>query len=256
MCLLVVAFQVVTEAPLIVAANRDERYDRDATYLTSLSSVPPRILGGRDELAGGTWLAVNEHGVVAGLTNKPAASGRDTSKRSRGEIPLALAGQASAAEAVEGVGATLEPSTFNPCWVLVGDRESLHYVDMTDPGGARTLALPPGVHVLENKPLGEPSDKVERVRGLIGDLDGRSGDEVLCRLRTVLPDHVVPRPPIDDTEYSRLSAQISACCVHTESYGTRSAMLVRLPASEVGEPEVWASNGPSCVNVLQRASFR
>ena len=127
---------------------------------------------------------------------------------------------------------------------------------MTDPGGARTLALPPGVHVLENKPLGEPSDKVERVRGLIGDLDGCSGDEVLCRLRTVLPDHVVPRPPIDDTESSRLSAQISACCVHTESYGTRSAMLVRVPASEVGEPEVWASNGPSCVNVLQPASFR
>ena len=32
----------------------------------------PRILGGRDEVAGGTWLAVNEHGVVAGLTNQPA----------------------------------------------------------------------------------------------------------------------------------------------------------------------------------------
>ena len=45
------------------------------------------MLGGRDELAGGTWLAVNEHGVVAGLTNQPAAVGRDASKRSRGEMP-------------------------------------------------------------------------------------------------------------------------------------------------------------------------
>ena len=71
MCLLVIAFQMITDAPLIVAANRDERYDREATYLTSLLSVSPRTLGGRDELAGGTWLAVNEHGVVAGLTNKP-----------------------------------------------------------------------------------------------------------------------------------------------------------------------------------------
>ena len=46
--------------------------------------------GGRDLMAGGTWLAVNDHGVVAGLTNKPAEEGRDPSKRSRGEIPLAL----------------------------------------------------------------------------------------------------------------------------------------------------------------------
>ncbi len=255
MCLLVVAFHLVADAPLIVAANRDERYDREATYLTTLSTAHPRILGGRDELAGGTWLAVNEHGVVAALTNKPAAAGRDPAKRSRGEIPIALTGQESAADAVERVGATLEPSTFNPCWVLVGDRESLYYLDMTDTDGARTQALPSGVHVLENKPLGEPSDKVEHVRELIGDLGGHSGDEVLCRLRAVLHDHVVPRPPLDDTEASRLAAQISACCVHTETYGTRSAMLVRDPASEVEDPEVWASNGPSCVNVLQRASF-
>jgi uncharacterized protein with NRDE domain len=254
-CLLVAAFQVVADSPLIIAANRDERYDRDATYLTSLSSSSPRILGGRDELAGGTWLAVNEHGVVAGLTNKPAAAGRDPSRRSRGEIPLALAGQASAANAVERVAATLEPSTFNPCWVLVGDRESLYHVDMTDRGGVRTQALAPGVYVLENKPLGEPSDKVERVRRLIEDLGGCSGDEVLCHLRTVLADHVVACPPIDESEASRFSAQISACCVHTETYGTRSAMLVRDPASEVGEPEVWASNGPSCVNLLQQAFF-
>jgi uncharacterized protein with NRDE domain len=254
MCLLVIAFQMITDAPLIVAANRDERYDRDATYLTSLSSVPPRILGGRDELAGGTWLAVNEHGVVAGLTNKPAAAGRDPAKRSRGEIPLALAGQESAAEAVESLRATLSPGNFNPCWVLVGDRESLYYVDMTDPGGVRTQALPPGVHVLENKPLGEPSDKVEHVQELIGDLGGRSGDELLCSLRAVLRDHVAP-PAIDDTEASRRSAQISACCVHTETYGTRSAMLVRDRASDAEMPEVWASNGPSCVNVLQQASF-
>ena len=255
MCLLVAVFQVVEDAPLIIAANRDERYDRPATPLIALSPARPRILGGRDELAGGTWLAVNEHGVVAGLTNKPAAAGRDPAKRSRGEIPMVLAREASAADAVVALRATLAPESFNPCWVLVGDRDSLHYVDMTDPDGARSESLPPGVHILENKPLGEPSAKVDHVRELVGDLGSRSTADALTGVRTVLRDHVIPQPAVDDTEAALLGAQVSACCVHTEFYGTRSSMLVHDPASRHIEPQVWASNGPSCVNVLQKASF-
>ena len=118
-------FQVVPDAPLIVAANRDERLDRPALPMTVLREHGPRILGGRDELAGGTWLAVNEHGVIAGLTNQPSADGRDPAKRSRGELPLAFAVYRSAEEAVAGVRAELDPAAYNPCWMLVGDREAL-----------------------------------------------------------------------------------------------------------------------------------
>ena len=87
MCLLIALSGVVPGAPLIVAANRDEFYRRPAVTMTTLRDADPRVLGGRDELAGGTWLAVNEHGVVAGLTNQPAPGGRDLTKRSRGELP-------------------------------------------------------------------------------------------------------------------------------------------------------------------------
>src|ERR1700689_1191804 len=103
--------------------------------MTVLRDRDPRVLGGRDELAGGTWLAVNEHGVVAGLTNQPVASGRDPSKRSRGELPLAFAAYRTAAEAVAAVTARLDPSGYNPCWLLVGDREALFSVGLA--GGTR-----------------------------------------------------------------------------------------------------------------------
>src|SRR2546430_6977617 len=106
-----------------MAANRDELYARPAIPMTTLRDHGPRVLGGRDELAGGTWLAVNEHGVVAGLTNKPSPAGRDATKRSRGEIPLAFAAYPSAAEAVESACARLEPAADNPCWALVRGRE-------------------------------------------------------------------------------------------------------------------------------------
>ena len=69
MCLLIALSRVLPDAPLLVAANRDERYDRPAEAITVLRDRGPRILGGRDQVAGGTWLAVNEHGVLAGLTN-------------------------------------------------------------------------------------------------------------------------------------------------------------------------------------------
>ena len=91
MCLLVVASRVVAEEPLIVGANRDELLERPSTSVTVLDEGSPRIIGGRDELSGGTWLAVNEHGVCAGLTNQPLGDAKDPSKRSRGELPLALA---------------------------------------------------------------------------------------------------------------------------------------------------------------------
>src|ERR1700679_171007 len=121
-CLLVMAFGLDPEAPLVVAANRDERLDRPATSMTVLRASDPRILGGRDERAGGTWLAVNEFGLVAGLTNRPVPDGIDPAKRTRGELPVLLASHRSAAEAVDDFLRRISPSDYNPAWFLVGDR--------------------------------------------------------------------------------------------------------------------------------------
>src|SRR6516164_1832386 len=131
MCLLVMASRLVPEEPLIVGANRDEVLDRPATPITVLEPGPPRIVGGRDELSGGTWLAVNEHGVCAGLTNQPLGDAKDPSKRSRGELPLALARHRTAPAAVEAFLEGYRPDDYNGAWLLVGDRSSLFFVDFT-----------------------------------------------------------------------------------------------------------------------------
>ncbi|HEY2316559.1 MAG TPA: NRDE family protein, partial [Streptosporangiaceae bacterium] len=214
MCLLIAMFQVAPDAPLIVAANRDERLDRPAVPMTVLREHGPRILGGRDELAGGTWLAVNEHGVVAGLTNQPSADGRDPTKRSRGELPLAFAAYRSATEAVAGVRAELDPAVYNPCWMLVGDREALFSIGISGGSEAEVAKLAPGLHVLENAPLQSGSAKAAFVRGLVADaLAKRRADDTAAGRRTddaaatvsalevVLGDHqpAVPEPRTDAT---------------------------------------------------------
>jgi uncharacterized protein with NRDE domain len=254
MCLLVVCSQVLAEWPLIVAANRDERLDRPAAPVAVLRANGPKTVGGRDLMAGGTWLAVNEHGVVAGLTNKPAVEGRDPSKRSRGEIPLALTAGTTAVESVAAFSAATSPGDYNPCWALVGDRASLYYVDVTQPDHVLTIALGPGVHVLENKPIEEPSPKADHVRRRIGDVGSMRPEQVLTALQRVLVDHTVNQEPADDTERSQLASRASACCVHSEAYGTRSSMLIKVPGSLTAAPEVWSSDGAACTHPLMRSA--
>src|ERR687898_3218680 len=151
MCLLIVISGVVPGMPLIVAANRDERRARPAIPMTRLDGVGgPAIRGGRDEVGGGTWLATNEVGVVAGLTNRPLRDGPDTAKRSRGELPLALAAQPSAAAAVEAFGTAVVPTDYNPSWLLVADRHDVFFLDVTGTDRVVVEHRPPGVEVLEN----------------------------------------------------------------------------------------------------------
>jgi uncharacterized protein with NRDE domain len=244
-CLLVVCSRVVRGFPLVVAANRDERLDRPATAITVLRESVPRILGGRDELAGGTWLAVNEHGVVAGLTNRPSALGRDPNRRSRGELPLLLAAVKSADQAVEAFEREVQPSEYNPAWILVGDRRSLHYLELDGTDHLVHRALDPGIHVLENLAIDVASTKVDRARELVGDVSHLSADRLRDRLAAMLADHQVPS---DDGSKQALGAEgrpFRPICVHGESFGTRSSMIVLVPEDELPS-RVYVADGRPC----------
>ncbi len=264
MCLLVFAWQTEPGFPLVVAANRDERLDRPARSLCVLNERDPKILGGRDDLAGGTWLAVNEHGVVAGLTNRPSPGGRDPTKRSRGELPLVLAGHPTAEAGVHDLIQRVQPGLYNPAWLLVGDRESLFYLELAPDLPPSISHLPPGVHILENVGLGEPSPKVARVHSML-DGAGSSTTPLWALLPTVLADHTIPRSAdesrsgddsggLAEEVVTRLPATL-ASCVHTEEYGTRSAALVRVASDPGRKPELLVADGPPCTDPFIEASF-
>ncbi|NIO07825.1 MAG: hypothetical protein GTO40_07375, partial [Deltaproteobacteria bacterium] len=73
MCTLAFYFQRFSKYPIVVAANRDERLERP--------SGPPQwlieeegVFGGKDLLAGGTWLGVNHSGMLVGIVNRRSES--------------------------------------------------------------------------------------------------------------------------------------------------------------------------------------
>jgi len=79
MCLIAVAHNASDRFPLVLAANRDEDYDRP-THDAHHWSDTPDVVGGRDALYGGSWLAVRRGGRFAAVTNLRGAERRSKSR--------------------------------------------------------------------------------------------------------------------------------------------------------------------------------
>ncbi len=84
MCLILFGWRVRDDAPLVVAANREEFHARP-TDRAAFWKDRPRILAGRDLEAGGTWMGVARNGRFAAVTN--VRGGRDPAAvESRGAL--------------------------------------------------------------------------------------------------------------------------------------------------------------------------
>ena len=186
MCLLVCVRNA--DGGLLVAANRDERYDRPSRRPFLWPTDPP-VLAGRDERAGGTWLAVNACGLLAAVTNRPTAGGDDPTRPSRGELPLLACRCLSAADARAALAERLADRRYNGFNLLVADAEAAFAIEA--PGAAPAFRdVPPGLHAVANGAWDDPADaRVARALELrkAGPPDADSL-AALCRDDRALPD--------------------------------------------------------------------
>lgn len=223
MCLITLAFSPGDRAHLVLVANRDEFHARPARPM-AWHAWPNGWLGGRDEQAGGTWLAAARDGRWAALTNVRQGQA-EPGRRSRGELPLRFIEDGCSPESfARDVGHARDD--FAPFNLLVGDRASLwHVSSRVDP-----VAVTPGVHALSNGCLDEAWPKSRRaataLRGLIG--NGRRADpERLLGLmddRRPAPDHELPDTGVG-LEMERF---LSPPFIVSDRYGTRCTSLLVL----------------------------
>lgn len=157
MCLIVVALGATPRYPLIVAANRDERHARP-TAKAAWWADRPRVFGGRDLEAGGSWLALERGGRFAAVTNIREAD-RPVGLRSRGSLVAEfVAGFASAEEhasRVVGDGAAFAP--FN---LFLYDGRRLVFASNRAPAAR----LDVGTHSFSNAPAGVEWPKTATAR--------------------------------------------------------------------------------------------
>jgi uncharacterized protein with NRDE domain len=223
MCLILLAYDVHPKYRLILAANRDEFYDRP-TLPMDFWQEHPDILGGRDLRAGGTWLGVTRSGRIAAITNYREPGGARPEAPSRGGlISSFLSGFSSAGaylEAVSDMGQAY--SGFN---LLVGDASGLWYFSNRGSGVQRLL---PGWYGLSNHLLNTPWPKVENgialLKAAVQDSDPVDMASIfqLLKNRDVPPDEKLP-----DTGFGREWERIlSPLFIRSPLYGTRSSTVV------------------------------
>ena len=138
MCTLVILRRPGHDWPLILAANRDEMAGR--LWKGPARHWPDRedVVGGLDVEGGGTWLARNDHGVVAAMLNRVDALGPAPGKRSRGELPLDALDHADAGAAAIAL-ADLDPAAWRPFNMVLADNTSAWW--LASRAGARAIVL-------------------------------------------------------------------------------------------------------------------
>jgi len=231
--------------PMIVAANRDEHYDRSSAP-PAISDAKPRIIAGTDLRAGGTWLGVNERGLIAGILNR-RLDGRQlpaNDRRSRGLLCMDLLKQNSTASAKSFIDG--HAARYNPFTVVYGDKSEIS-VSYNSDEKIITQSLQPGLHVFSSAAEFDlHSVKAERAYSLFHQLSTRvqprRGElsEPIAALQSVLADHTLGAHSTDPGD---------AICVHRETSGTVSSSVIFFSQAE-SRFETFYCSGTPCRNAF------
>ena len=220
MCTLVILRRPTHRWPVLIGANRDEMIDRESKPPGRHWPDRAEVVAGLDVLAGGSWLGVNDWGVVAAVLNRHGSLGPEANRRSRGELVLEALDHADAAAAAEAL-SDLNPVAYRTFNLIVADESNAFW--LRHAGGRR----------IELKPVKDGCSMIAS-----GDID----DLATRRIQLALPAFrawPVPDPDREDwaawetllgsTRAPPNEPPTAAMRFRTDGYGTRSSALVALP---------------------------
>jgi len=146
MCTMAILFRAVRGTPLLVAANREERFDRPTQY-PKIQPGTPRIVCGIDRKGGGTWLGVNQHGLFCSVLNRPKRR-VPLDPRSRGLLCREMLDVRTAREAAEYAFKELRAGRYAGGNFVAADARSAFMVY----GGNQldVVDITPGLHIITN----------------------------------------------------------------------------------------------------------
>ena len=218
MCLIVLAWQAHPDYPLVVAANRDEFYERPTQDAAPWPEAP-HLIAGRDLQAGGTWMGITTAGRFAAITNV-REPGVPKGEQSRGALTRDfLLGN----EGAEAYLAGIDNRRYSGYNLLLCDGREFWYQSNRDGGPRR---LPAGVYAVSNHLLDTPWPKLVSAR--------RRFAEALPQLlecadffAILADDQIVTDEELPDTGVSReWERLLSAIFVKSECYGTRASTVL------------------------------
>lgn len=178
MCIAAWVWQSHPVYQLLLFLNRDEYHDRPTEPVGWWGKTNKKILAGRDEKGGGTWLGCTEDGRVAFLTNF-REPGSVPSAKTRGALPLRfLESTKSPQDCAEEI--VQEADQYNGFNLMLADLCSgtMVYISNRPKGESVSVqTVSPGLHVLSNAKLDTPWPKAQRLRDNLKDLLEKHGSQ-------------------------------------------------------------------------------
>ena len=225
MCILFIAVNEHERYPLIVAANRDEFFERP-TQQSECWHDQPSIIAGRDLQAGGTWMGINKNGRLSALTNVRDPHRIDPDARTRGELVSDfLVNHETNSEYLMRLKRGKEQ--YNGYNLLFGDWHNLWvYNNHQD----KVEQLGDGVFGLSNADLNSPWPKINKGVSNLRDycqLNQEIDEDILFALLrddTQANDEILPKTGVP-IEWER---KLSSIFIKSEEYGTRSSTLLTI----------------------------
>lgn len=217
--------------PLVIAANRDEFTRRPWSGVrlwTAEVTGGARIWAPRDDEGGGTWLGINEHGLVAAVTNRLYRD-YQPDRPSRGRLCIDVLAAPDLEQARQRVREAVQATVFNGFNIVIGQGTDLWWMSYGR-GELRETALPPGAHVITSQHDLNPellAPYRSRFEGLIAEARGDWG-ALATTVHGLLSD---PHP---------VSPEYTICKVGSV-YGTRSSTLWGVDRQ--GEPRMYFAPG-------------
>ena len=224
MCLIVLSYKVSERYPLILAANRDEFYERPSAPV-SLWEDAAGIIAGKDLQRGGTWLGIKKTGSIAMLTNYRERPPFGRNAPSRGWLVRDfLVGDDDPESYIETI--TARKDQYNGFNIIVGDMNRLFYFS----NRGEMCELSPGLYGLSNRLLDTPWPKTERGKKAIESLLASKGDPLPEEIFAILKDQSKPDDSeLPDTgvglEWERI---LSPIFITSPVYGTRSSSVIMI----------------------------
>ena len=232
MCLIVFAHRASPDYPLVLAANRDEFFQRPTrqAHVWKDAEGQDSFIAGKDLHAGGTWLGMGFDGRFALVTNIRDPSEGENKPRSRGELTVNfLQGSDSPEEYAESITPLLTHyAGFN---LLIGDREQLVYVNNAE---QVSRERPPGIYGVSNSLLDAPWPKIEKTRNGLSKLMAAPVRPTVDQLIELMGDR---QPAADDALPDtglpiELERQLSSpfICHNERGYGTLCSTAIVMEA--------------------------
>lgn len=209
MCVVVIAQDAGPDLALVVAGNRDELHERASAPVARWDDRSG-LIGGRDLVSGGAWLAVSETGRFGVVTNRRSDRPADPQARSRGLLLTDILTEAGD-EALAGMGAC---NPVNLGIIRDGRAEIASNWPTTRRRGADE-----GLFGLSNGDIDEASTRVEALKGRMADWLAHPGDpeDLFAALRDETPTEATPQDSVFGA---------APLFMHHPVYGTRCSTLV------------------------------